>query len=85
MKPGAQEANGAPTPAPSPAAIADAMKVAELGGDLPRLAAVCRACAADTEGEGRQRLLDAAEALAWTAALVAALDAQEPGAGHAGG
>lgn len=74
-----------PPSAPSPAAIADAMRVAELGGDVARLALVCEDQAKQHEGIGRQRLLDAAAAMRWTALLMAALDAQEPGAVHAGG
>lgn len=76
----------APTPAaPSPAAIADALTVAEMGGDLGRLSLCCEDQARHHQGEGRQRLLDAAAAMRWTAQLVEALAAQEPGADHADG
>lgn len=75
-----------PTQAPTPAAIADALAVAGMGGDLPRLAEVCRARAGHFEGADRERLLEAAEALAWTGRLVAALDAEKPPEDcHAGG
>ena len=72
-------------PAPTPESVADALGVAELGGDLGRLSQVCLARAEDAEGIGRQRLLDAGAALAWTARLIAALDAQEAGTSHAAG
>ena len=59
---------------PSPEQIADAMAVAEMGGDLGRLAAVCLHQADLYQGDGRQRLLDSAEALGWTARLLEVLD-----------
>lgn len=67
---------------PTAEEVADALTVAGMGGDLPRLAEVCLARAGDAEGISRQRLLDAGAALAWTARLIAALDTLEPGAGH---
>jgi hypothetical protein len=63
--------------APSPEQIADALKVAEMGGDLPRLAEVCRHQAELYQGDGRQRLLDAAEALAWGAKVLAAMETSQ--------
>ncbi len=72
--------------APSPEQIADALKVAEMGGDLPRLAAVCLDQAGRYEGEGRQRLLDAGAALTWASQLLDALDGQKTdGEARAGG
>jgi hypothetical protein len=69
--------------APSPEQVADVLEVAALGGDLDRLAAVCLDQAGRYEGAGRQRLLDAAEVLAWGAKLVAAMEAS-PGTETAG-
>jgi hypothetical protein len=62
---------------PTPEAVADALAVAEMGGDLDRLAAVCRLQADHYEGDGRQRLLDAAEKLEWGAKVLAAMDGQQ--------
>lgn len=74
------------TQAPTPAAIADALAVAGMGGDLPRLAQVCRARANHFEGADRERLLKAADALAWTGELLAAQEVDKlTGDGHAGG
>ena len=74
------------TPAPTPEAVADALTVAEMGGDVGRLALVCEDQARHHQGEGRQRLLAAAASMRWTASLLALLDGPEPdGAGHAGG
>lgn len=58
---------------PSPEAVADALEVAKLGGDLPRLAAVCIHQAALHDGEGRQRLLEGAAALRWAERLLTEL------------
>jgi hypothetical protein len=64
------------TPTPSPEAVADAMAVAAMGGDLPRLAEVCRARAGGFDEAGRQHLLDAAEAMEWAGRLLAVLDGE---------
>ncbi len=71
--------------APSPEQIADALAVVEMGGDPRCLAEVCRARADAFEGAGRQRLLDAAEALDWTAQMLAVLDGPETAARAHGG
>jgi hypothetical protein len=60
--------------APTPEQIADCLKVAQLGGDLDRLAAVCLDQAGRYEGAGKQRLLDCAESLLWAAQLLEAVD-----------
>jgi hypothetical protein len=63
--------------APTPTAVADAMEVIELGGDPHRLAAACRIRAADFDAAGRQRLLDAADAMDWAARLLSILDGDQ--------
>jgi hypothetical protein len=63
--------------APTPEAVADALEVAAMGGDLGRLAEVCRARADAFEGDGRQRLLDAAAAMTWAAQLLEAVDGRD--------
>ena len=62
-------------PAPSPEEIADALMVAELGGDLPRLALVCRhqAGAGLYDAAGQRRLLDCAVGLEWGARVLVEL------------
>lgn len=69
---------------PTPEAVADAMEVAKMGGDLPRLAAVCLDRADHHEGVGRQRLLDAAAALTWANQILVALDTAEAMPGTSG-
>ena len=61
---------------PTPEEVADALMVAELGGDLPRLALVCRhqAAAGLYDAAGRQRLLDSAVSLEWGARILVELD-----------
>jgi hypothetical protein len=59
---------------PTPEQVADCMRVAQLGGNLDRLAAACLDQSSRYEGDGRQRLIDAAAALSWTGRLLAALD-----------
>jgi hypothetical protein len=71
--------------APTPEQIADVLEVAAMGGDLDRLAAVCLDQADHYEGVGRQRLLDAAESLAWAGRLLAILDGPEAQEAHAEG
>jgi hypothetical protein len=61
----------------TPEAIADALAVAKMGGDVGRLALVCFDAADRHTGIGRQRLLDAAESLAWAGQLLEILDDQE--------
>jgi hypothetical protein len=60
-------------PTPTPDQVADALVVATLGGNLGRLAEVCRHVADRHEGIARHRLLDSAEVLGWTAQLLAVL------------
>jgi hypothetical protein len=60
--------------APTPEMIADAMEVAALGGDPRRLAEVCRIRADASDAAGRQRLLDAADAMEWAGRLLSILD-----------
>jgi hypothetical protein len=60
--------------APTLESVMDALKVGELGGDLPRLAAVCLDRADHHEGVGRQRLLAAAAALSWANQILMTLD-----------
>jgi hypothetical protein len=73
-------------PTPTPEQVADCMRVAQLGGDLDRLATVCLDQASRYQGEGQQRLIDAASALSWTAQMLAGLDGQQTdGEAHAGG
>jgi len=62
---------------------ADALAVIEMGGDPHRLAAACRARAADFDDAGRQRLLDAADAMDWAARLLAILDGDQSVGVHA--
>jgi hypothetical protein len=68
---------------PSPARIADCLKVAELGGDLGRLALVCTHQADRYQGEQQARLLATASAMRWAAALLEELEALEEGDGDA--
>lgn len=70
-------------PTPSPEAVADAMAVAAMGGDLPRLAEVCRMRAGGFGEAGRQRLLNAAETMEWAGRLLAILDGERVEDGHA--
>jgi hypothetical protein len=60
----------------TPEEVADALMVAELGGDLPRLAEVCRhqAGAGLYDAAGQQRLLAGAVSLEWGARILAELD-----------
>jgi hypothetical protein len=61
---------------PTPDQVADAIVVATMGGDLGRLAEVCRHVADrhDEDSLGRRRLQAAAEALDWAGQLLAVLD-----------
>lgn len=59
---------------PTPEEIADALMVAELGGDLTRLAAVCRHQAGLYDAADRRRLLDCAMGLEWGARVLVELD-----------
>jgi hypothetical protein len=61
-------------PTPTPDQVADALMAAGMGADIDRLAIVCRHVADRHEDLGRERLLSAAEALAWAAQLLAVLD-----------
>jgi hypothetical protein len=70
--------------APTPERIADAWGVVEMGGDPVRLAEVCRLRADDFDEAGRERLLAAAEAMAWVAQFLAILDGPRVEDAHAG-
>jgi hypothetical protein len=69
-------------PTPSLESVMDALKVAGMGGDLDRLAAVCLDRAGQHEGIGRKRLLAAAESLAWGAKVMAAMRQETAHAGR---
>jgi hypothetical protein len=62
------------TPTPTSADIADSMRLAEMGANLPRLRAVCLHAADHHEGVARQRLLVAAESMRRAGEILAALD-----------
>ncbi len=66
----------APAPTPTPESVADALNVAAMGGDLSRLALVCRhqAGAGLYDAAGQQRLLESAASLEWGARILAELD-----------
>jgi hypothetical protein len=63
--------------APDPKAIADVLEVAAMGGDLDRLSTVCLHQAERYQSEAKERLIAAAEALAWGAKVLSALETSQ--------
>jgi hypothetical protein len=74
-----------PPMTPTSANIADSMRLAEMGGDLPRLREACLQVAARHEGVARERLLVTAESIRWASEILAFMGGPETAVGRVEG
>jgi hypothetical protein len=73
------------TSTPTSADIADSMRLAGMGADLPRLRAACLHAADHYEGVARERLLVTAESMRWASEILASMGGPETAVGRVEG